>query len=175
MRENNMWISEDRDGFLIQDFPQKRAMCSKNYKSLISSSSSSVIPLCIHSGLDESTFCIWNSGMAVSGAEQRILATGVHPDPGVKGLGRGIAQGLVPALEMIQPEEWSSCKTLDRQKGQGIHVGISCLLRQPQKEKRTLFLIQNLSYLVERKMQSNGGVESRVQASVSLDPTPFAQ
>lgn len=22
MRENNMWISEDRDGFLIQDFPQ---------------------------------------------------------------------------------------------------------------------------------------------------------
>lgn len=69
MRENNTWISEDRDGFLIPDFPQKTAMCSKNYKSLISSSSSSLIPVRIHSGLDESTFCIWNLGMAVSGVE----------------------------------------------------------------------------------------------------------
>jgi len=69
MRENNTWISEDRDGFLIQDFPQKTAMCYKNYRSVISSSSSSFIPVCIHLGLGESTFCVWNSGMAVSGVE----------------------------------------------------------------------------------------------------------
>lgn len=69
MRENNMWISEDRDGFLIQDFPQKTAVRSKNCKSLIGSSSGLLIPVCIHSGLDESTFCIWKLGMEVSGAE----------------------------------------------------------------------------------------------------------
>lgn len=149
MRENNRWISEDRDGFLIQDSPQKTALCSKNYKSLISSSSSSLIPVCIHLGLDESNFCIWNFGMAVSGIEWGCLAIGVAPGPGVKGLERSIAQGLAAALEMIlpkwnHPEGWSTCNLLNRQKGHRTYVGISCLLRHSQRGKRTLFLVQKM-------------------------------
>lgn len=172
MRENNTWISEDRDGFLIQDFPPKTAVCSKNYKSLISSSSSSGIPLCIHSGLDKSTFCIWNSGIAVSGAEQRSLAAGVHPDPEVQGLEEG-------------PWKWSSqswtiqridppARLLIGKRDRGF-MGLK-LLDETITARQKNFVPGPKPCVFgwnENAMQWEH--KSRAQASLSLHPTPFWQ
>lgn len=139
MRENNTLISEDRGGFLIQDSSQKTAVCSKNDKTLISSSSRSLNPVWVHSGLDESTFCVWNLGMVISGAEETCSAVGTGPDPRVKSLGKGL-------VWKWSRQSWTrgmiTCSFLKQNRWR-VYMSISYLLNHSHREGgKRLFVVQ---------------------------------